>query len=303
VTTRTRFAPSPTGDLHLGGAWTALASWVVARRDGGQCVLRVEDLDPPRVVNGAEARFEEDLRWLGLDWDERVARQSERGSAYESAIAKMVAQGIVYPCDCSRAEIALVANAPHLGEESVYPGTCRDRDHSRNMKRPPSLRVRVPDEIVGYDDGVVGRVEQNLAREVGDFVLRRGDGVYAYQLAVTVDDAAAEITDVIRGSDLVASTPRQIWLMKTLGAAPPRYAHVPLVVATDGSRLEKRHAATSVRELRARGVSAARIIGRLAYGLGLVPRDVAATPYDVARGCTGRALDWRRVPWSAPTTW
>ncbi|MGO9833710.1 MAG: tRNA glutamyl-Q(34) synthetase GluQRS [Polyangiaceae bacterium] len=303
MTTRTRFAPSPTGDLHLGGAWTSLASWVVARRDSGRCVVRVEDLDPPRVVPGSEARIEEDLRWLGLDWDEGPVRQSERGERYDAAMAALASKGLVYPCDCSRAEIALVANAPHPGEESLYPGTCRDRDPARRMKRPPSLRVRVPDEVVAYDDAIVGRVEQNLAREVGDFVLRRGDGVFAYQLAVVVDDIGAGITDVVRADDLVGSTPRQIWLMRALAAAPPRYAHVPLVVATDGARLEKRHAALAVRALRTRGVAAERVIGRLAHGLGLAPTDAPATPYEVARACAGRSIPWRRTPWAAPDAW
>jgi len=299
VTLRTRFAPSPTGELHLGGVWTALASWVVARREGGQCLLRVEDIDLPRVVPGAEVRIQDDLRWLGFDWDGDIVRQSHRGTAYESAIATLAAQDLIYPCDCSRAEIARVASAPHAGEESVYPGTCRDRDPTRKMKRPPSLRVRVPDEVVVYDDVIAGRVQQNLARDVGDFVLRRGDGVFAYQLAVVVDDVASGITDVIRGSDLVGSTPRQTWLMRALGARPPRYAHLPLVVAGDGTRLEKRHQAASVRAVRDDGVPAAQIIGRLAHGLGLMPTGAPATPHEVARESSGRAIVWRREPWPA----
>lgn len=303
MTARTRFAPSPTGDLHLGGVWTALASWVLARKRGGQCLLRVEDLDPPRVVEGADARIEDDLRWLGFDWDGGAVRQSERGAAYQSAIEILAGRGMVYPCDCSRAEIARVASAPHPGEESVYPGTCRDRDPSRKMKRPPSLRVRVPDEIVRYEDTIAGPVEQNLERAVGDFVLRRADGVFAYQLAVVVDDAAAGITEVVRGADLIASAPRQIWLMRALGAAPPRYAHVPLVVSRDGMRLEKRNAAATVRTLRGEGVAATRIIGRLAQGLGLAATDAPATPHDIARGCADRAVVWRRDPWPVPSQW
>lgn len=303
MTTRTRFAPSPTGDLHLGGAWTALASWVTARRAGGRCVLRIEDLDPPRVVPGAEARIQEDLRWLGLDWDEGPVRQSERGHAYEAAIAALAARGLVYPCDCSRAEIALVSNAPHPGDESVYPGTCRDRDPSRKMKRPPSFRVRVPDEVVTCEDAVFGRVAQNLALDVGDFVLRRGDGLFAYQLAVVVDDMAAGITDVVRGADLVKSTPRQAWLMRELGAIPPRYAHLPLVVAEDGVRLEKRRGASAIRVLRDKGIQATQIIGSLAHGLGLVAADLPATPDQVARAGGAHAIVWRRDPWPVPGTW
>jgi glutamyl-tRNA synthetase len=299
---RTRFAPSPTGDLHLGGAWTALASWVVARRAGGRHVLRVEDLDAARVVRGAEQRILEDLRWLGLDWDEEPVRQSERAALYEAAIARLAAQGLVYPCDCSRAEIARAASAPHPGEEAVYPGLCRALDPSRPMKRPPALRVRVPDAEVAYDDGALGRVAQNLAREVGDFVVRRGDGVFAYQLAVVVDDLAMGITDVVRGADLVESTPRQIWLARALGAEPPRYAHVPLVVAADGARLEKRTRGARVRELRAAGLAPERVVGELAYGLGLAASNAPTTPADLARA--GAAAPpppaWPRDPWPVP---
>jgi len=297
---RTRFAPSPTGDLHLGGAWTALASWVVARRAQGGAVLRIEDLDRARVVPGSQSRIEADLRWLGLDWDEGPVLQSERGVVYEEAIAKLTARGLVYPCDCSRAEIARVASAPHAGEETVYPGLCRDLDPSRPMRRPPSLRVRLPDEVVTYQDAVAGEVSQNLAREVGDIVLRRADGAFAYQLAVVVDDAAMRISDVVRGADLVASAPRQIWLARALGHAPPRYAHVPLVVASDGTRLEKRTPGVVVRELREAGVAPDRIVGALAHGLGLVPTDAPVGAVEVARVAADREIRWRREPWRAP---
>jgi glutamyl-tRNA synthetase len=300
---RTRFAPSPTGDLHLGGAWTALASWVVARRAGGQSLLRFEDLDTARVLAGSRARLAEDLAWLGLDWDEDPVDQSTRGALYDTALAELGARGLLYPCDCSRAEIARAASAPHEGEEAVYPGFCRDRDPARPMKRPPALRVRVPDADVAYDDGALGQIGQNLAREVGDFVLRRGDGVYAYQLAVVVDDAAMGITDVVRGADLVASTPRQIWLGRTLGYACPRYTHVPLVVAPEGGRLEKRTPGGAVRALRESGVPAERIVGALAHGLGLRPSAVPATAAEVAEGSTGRAIAWPRTPWRMPAAW
>jgi len=300
---RTRFAPSPTGDLHLGGAWTALASWATARREpGGVVVLRVEDIDPPRVVAGAADRIQEDLRWLGLDWDEGPYWQSRRGALYERAIERLAAEGLVYPCDCSRADIARSASAPHPGEELVYPGTCRDLDPRRATKRAPALRVRVPDETVVYQDGAVGRVEQNIAREVGDFVLRRGDGVFAYQLAVVVDDLAMGITDVVRGADLVSSTPRQIWLMSALGGAAPRFTHVPLVVAPDGGRLEKRTGGMTVRELREDGVQPERIVGELSFGLGLAPVSAPVSAAAVARASSGRAVAWRRGPWPVPAS-
>jgi glutamyl-tRNA synthetase len=301
-TTRTRFAPSPTGDLHLGGAWTALASWVLARRTGGAFVLRIEDLDRARIVPGAAERIEADLRWLGLDWDEGPFVQSERSAWYEAAVAKLVTQHLVYPCDCSRAEIARAASAPHVGEDVRYPGVCRDRDPSRAMRRPPALRARVPDELVTYDDWIAGPVTQNLGREVGDFVLRRGDGVFAYQLAVVVDDAAMRITHVARGDDLVRSTPRQIWLARACGADPPQYGHVPLVVANDGARLEKRTRGSAVRELREAGVEAERVVGELAHGLGLMPTNEPTSPADVARACAGRDIPWRREPWSIPAS-
>src|ERR1700722_16091201 len=262
---RTRFAPSPTGDLHLGGAWTALASWVWARAAGGEHLLRIEDIDSQRIVRFSEARILEDLRWLGLDWDGPPLRQSERGSLYEGAITTLGRQTLVYPCDCSRAEIARVASAPHEGEEVVYPGTCRDRDRARAMRKTPSLRVRVPDEVEGFDDLIAGHFEHHLERDVGDFVVRRGDGAFAYQLAVTIDDVATRVTHVVRGSDLLSSTPRQIWLARVLGAEAPRYAHVPLVVAPDGSRLEKRSLGLTVRALRAAGMEPERLVGELAF--------------------------------------
>jgi glutamyl-tRNA synthetase len=277
-----------------------LASWVVARRVGGRTLLRIEDLDTPRVVSGSATRIEEDLRWLGLDWDETPVRQSEQTAAYDQAVAALTTRGLVYACDCSRTDIARVASAPHPGEESLYPGTCRDKPPARVMKRAPALRLRVPDEVLGYDDGALGRVTQNLQRDVGDFVLRRGDGVFSYQLAVVVDDVAAGVTDVVRGADLAASTPRQVWLARALGDAPPRYTHVPLVVAPDGSRLEKRRKSATVRGLRATGVAPEVLIGRLAHGLGLVADPSPAPAAEVASRCASSAITWRREPWRAP---
>jgi glutamyl-tRNA synthetase len=305
LSVRTRFAPSPTGDLHLGGAWTGLASWVVARRAAppGVSLLRIEDLDTARVVPGSRARIEEDLLWLGLDWDEEPLEQSARAALYERALATLAARGLVYPCDCSRAELARAASAPHAGEEAVYPGLCRQRDPSRAMKRPPALRVHVPAGIVSYEDGAIGTVTQDLAREVGDFVVRRGDGAFAYQLAVVVDDAAMDVTQVVRGADLVGSTPRQIWLARTLGLTPPAYTHVPLVVAPDGTRLEKRTGGATVRALREAGVPAPAIVGALAHGLGLSSTGAPAAPIDVARASAGAPVRWARAPWPIPTAW
>jgi glutamyl-tRNA synthetase len=303
VSRRARFAPSPTGDLHLGGAWTALAAWALARADAeGATVLRVEDIDTPRVIAGSQERIVEDLAWLGLDWDEGPYAQSSRLARYEAALGELQSAGLTYPCDCSRAEIARVASAPHAGEELVYPGTCRDADPNRAMRRPPGIRLRIPEGTrVAFDDLVKGGIEQDVSASVGDFVLRRGDGIFAYQLVVAYDDADANVTDVVRADDLLASTARQLLLMRMLGfSARPRYAHVPLVVAPDGERLAKRTDAASVRELRERGVRAEEVIGALAHGLGLVTGPARAmTAREVARALTPPA-SWRKEPWPVP---
>jgi glutamyl-tRNA synthetase len=304
--TRTRFAPSPTGDLHLGGAWTAIASWAFARARGGSTVLRVEDIDTPRVVRGSAERIVDDLAWLGLDWDEGPYAQSARTALYEAALAELATQGLTYACDCSRAEIARVASAPHAGEEHVYPGTCRDADPARVLKRPAAIRLRVPEGTVGFEDRIRGPIEQRVDVEVGDFVLRRGDGVFAYQLVVAIDDAEARITDVVRADDLLASTARQILLMRLLGYTDvPTYAHIPLVVLPDGERLAKRAAAKTVRELREAGARPEEIVGTLAQGLGLVsgasgaPRPMSAR--DVARELLPPSA-WRKQPWPVPAS-
>lgn len=311
---RARFAPSPTGDLHLGSAWTALAAWALARAAGGTTVLRLEDIDTPRVVRGAAARIAEDLAWLGLDWDEGPAEggpyapytQSERTSIYDDKLAELTAAGLTYPCDCSRAEISRVASAPHAGEEIRYPGTCREAPRDRVMKRLPAIRLRVPDgDAVVFDDLVRGRIEQRVDASVGDFVLRRGDGVYGYQLVVAVDDAAMRISHVVRADDLLGSTARQILLMRLLGTpdeAIPSYAHVPMVVGADGGRLAKRAGTATIRELAQRGSSAGEIVGRLARGLGLVTSGGPMRPSDVAAQLQPPA-SWRREAWPVPAAW
>ena len=301
MTPRTRFAPSPTGDLHLGSAWTALASWALARAGGGRTVLRVEDIDTPRVVRGSAERILEDLAWLGLDWDEGPYAQSARTKLYEDALAKLAAAGLTYPCDCSRAEIARVASAPHAGEELVYPGTCRDADPEREMKRSPAIRLRVPaGTLIAFDDRSRGQVEQRVDTAVGDVVLRRGDGIFAYQLVVAIDDAEARISDVVRADDLLASTARQILLMRMLGYADvPAYTHLPLVVAPNGERLAKRSGAATVRELRARGIAPEVVVGELAYGLGLVRDRKPMPPREVASSLAPPS-EWRREPWPVP---
>jgi glutamyl-tRNA synthetase len=310
---RTRFAPSPTGDLHLGGAFVALASWILARRAGGAFVVRVEDLDTPRVVAGAEARIAEDLAWLGLDADEENAAsgkfgpyaQSSRTHIYENVLAHLTELGVTYPCDCSRAEIAKVASAPHAGEEHVYPGLCRSKDPGRPMKRPPALRLRVAEtgqDFIFVDDAA-GETRQNIARAVGDFVLRRGDGMFAYQLAVIVDDTAMAITHVVRGADLLASTPRQLLLANLLDAPAPRYAHLPLVVGPDGERLAKRTQGARVRALRTSGMAADDVIGALGHALGFSESPAPISALALADIARSRPIAWPKAPWAVPAAW
>ncbi|GMU58826.1 MAG: glutamyl-Q tRNA(Asp) synthetase [Myxococcaceae bacterium] len=264
-----RFAPSPTGRLHLGNVRSALLGWLEARAASGRFLLRVEDLDPERSRAEAIDALLEDLSWLGLDWDGEVLRQSQRASAYDAALEALKEKGLVYPCWCSRAEIARAASAPHAGEEGpVYPGTCRD-GAAPKPGRAPAFRFRVTPGVVRFVDLVHGPVEQDVAAEVGDFVVRRFDGVASYQLAVVVDDAAQGVTDVLRADDLLSSTPRQLLLYRALGLPEPRFAHVPLLLQPDGKRLAKREGATTVAGLRAAGVPSEALVGLLAKWSGL----------------------------------
>ena len=271
-----RFAPSPTGRLHLGNARTFLLAWLQARAAGGRLVMRVEDLDPQRSKAEHERRQLADLRWLGLDWDEGPERggphgpyrQSERGELYAAALAELDH----YPCTCTRRELREASVAPH-GREPVYPGTCRGGPS--HPERPAARRWRVPRGRVCVDDRLLGERCEDVGEEVGDFVLRRADGAWAYQLAVVVDDADMGVTEVLRGADLWPSTPRQVLLQRSLGLPTPRYTHVPLVVGPDGGKLNKRHGAPDLSALREAGVDPRRVLARLAQSAGLIPSDVA----------------------------
>lgn len=271
---RTRFAPSPTGQMHLGHARTALVAWLRARQQGGCILMRIEDIDAPRVVPGSADAICRDHEWLGLTWDEGPVYQSSRGEAYEAALSVLVEEGRVFACTCSRKEIAAVASAPHGDEGPRYPGTCRNGP--THPERSASLRFRFDDPSPGFDDLIAGSVEPGIVS--GDFVLRRADGVWAYQLAVVVDDAEQRITEVIRGADLLSSTPRQIALYRSLGHEPPGFAHVGLVVDAEGTRLSKRHGATAIASLREAGQSAEAVIGALARSLGLVDTNAPIRP-------------------------
>jgi glutamyl-tRNA synthetase len=292
---RGRFAPSPTGAIHLGNIWTALLAWLDIRQRGGSFVLRMEDLDPDRSRPQFAANLLSDLRWLGLDWDEgpdvggpyAPYDQDRRRSLYAQALDKLTAQELVYKCYCTRAEVRAAASAPHRAEQREHcPNNCwdlssRQRQAYQASGRRPCLRIRMPDlsTPIHFTDLCQGRVSEDVAQAAGDFVIRRADGVHAYQLAVVVDDAAMQITHVLRGVDLLDSTARQIWLHHVLSSTPPQWAHVPLLIGADGHRLSKRHASLAIAELRAAGKRPTEIIGWLAHWAGMLPtpEDVLAT--------------------------
>ena len=267
-----RFAPSPSGRMHLGNVWSALLAWLSVRAAGGTMLLRMEDLDTARCRPAYAEQLRDDLRWLGLDWDAEQPPQSLRTAAYAAAFARLEAQGLVYPCYCSRADLH-AASAPHAADGRVlYAGTCRGltAEQRRAQKKPPAWRLCVPDAVYGFTDGLCGPYSENLARACGDFIIRRADGIYAYQLAVVVDDAAGGVTQVVRGRDLLTSTPRQLYVQRLLGLPQPEYCHVPLLLSADGRRLSKRDGDLDMGALRRRYTPEA-LLGRLAALAGLIP--------------------------------
>jgi glutamyl-tRNA synthetase len=305
---RGRFAPSPTGGLHLGSALVALAAWLSVRSRGGALVWRVEDLDGPRVVPGAAEQQREEARWLGLDWDEGPDvggpfppyRQSERSALYEDALRKLAEARRLFPCRRSRRDLLGLATAPH-GHEGLppYPAAYRPASlppdwfsaHRAAPDPAAALRFRVDDGPVTFEDRVQGTITEDVAARVGDFVLKRRDGVYAYQLAVVVDDLAIGITEVIRGADLLDSTARQIQLIEALGGTLPAYAHLPLVVNAAGEKLSKRDGVSSVASLGAAGVAPEAVVGWLAWALGQQDTPAPVTPRALVA-----AFRWDRVP-------
>ncbi|MEI3377915.1 MAG: tRNA glutamyl-Q(34) synthetase GluQRS [Coriobacteriales bacterium] len=271
---RGRIAPSPSGYMHLGNAFSALLAWAFARSAGGSFVLRLEDLDE-RCQNPVYAKgLLDDLSWLGIDWDGEPVVQVNRVPAYEEALERIVSRAEIYPCFCSRADLH-AASAPHASDGTpLYAGTCYSMDaHERETRaagQRHALRLHVPDETIDFVDAIQGPYEQNLARECGDFVLRRSDGVFAYQLVCVVDDIASGVTQVVRGSDLLSSTPRQILLYELLDAPIPEFAHHPLLLAADGRRLSKRDGDSTIASMRERGIAPETVIGYLAQLAGQV---------------------------------
>lgn len=302
---RGRLAPSPTGVLHLGNARSFLLAWLDLRSRGGEVLLRIEDLDGPRVKAGAEAAAIEDLQWLGLDWDGAPVRQSERGALYEAALQRLAEQDLAYPCSCTRRDVELAASAPHPGEDGpIYPGTCRGRWASAAAARTatgraPCWRLRVPEPgaaegAIRFIDRVRGPVRADAGAELGDFVISKSSGSAAYQLAVVVDDAQQVVTEVLRGDDLLLSAARQLLLYRALRLPAPRFAHVPLILGPDGLRLAKRHGDTSLRHFRDAGLRPEQIVGWLAGVSGLRPDAAPCSARELVAG-----FDLARVPRSA----
>lgn len=281
-----RFAPSPTGRMHAGNIFAALVAWLVAKSQGGRMVLRVEDLDrersKPRFVSDVQRDFES----LGLTWDEGPYFQHDRDEAYRAAFDALAGRNLVYPCFCTRADLH-AASAPHRGEKPVYPGTCRSLSADERSARAaatgrvPAERLIVPDRVYGLDDLVQGPYTQNLARDCGDFLVRRSDGAFVYQLAVVVDDAEQGVNSVVRGMDLLCSTPQQIYLQELLGLPGAVYAHVPLIVGERDRRLSKRDRDAALDELLVRFKTPAAIIGHIAGLTGLAPSADPVTPEEL----------------------
>ena len=266
-----RFAPTPSGRMHLGNVFAALISWLSVRKDGGLMVLRMEDLDTQRTSAEYAQILREDLLWLGLDWDEETQPQSQRSHVYQEYFDKLEALGLLYPCYCTRSRLHSV-NAPHLSDGTyLYPGTCRNLtpEEQAAYNRAPAWRVMVPDQVFTVDDKIQGTYTENLSTHCGDFVVRRADGVYVYQLAVTVDDGLAGVNQVVRGMDLLSSAPRQMYLQSLFGFSHPEYAHVPMLLAPDGRRLSKRDKDLDLGYLRAH-TTPEKLIGVLACSAGLL---------------------------------
>lgn len=281
-----RFAPTPSGRMHLGNVFSALMAWASVRSQNGSLILRVEDLDIRAHNPQYTSLLLDDLQWLGLTWDKGPYYQSRRTELYQEALLDLRQQGLLYPCFCSRADLH-AAQAPHASDGTyVYAGTCRNLSQSERKElsshKIPATRIRVPNKTYAFEDRVYGPTSQNLAESCGDFIVQRADGVFAYQLAVVVDDADMDITEVVRGSDLLSSTPRQLYLQDMLGLSHPTYAHLPLLVAPDGRRLSKRNHDLDLGVLRSQGKTPEEILGFLAYCVGLAEENEPLSAVQIA---------------------
>ncbi len=275
-----RFAPTPSGRMHLGNVFAALMAWASVKSRDGEMVLRMEDLDTQRTSADFAQVLREDLAWLGLTHDRETPPQSQRSAVYDGYFDKLRERGLLYPCYCTRSQLHSV-NAPHLSDGTyVYPGTCRNLQ-AAPPDRKPAWRVRVPDKLWEIDDLVQGHYTLNLATDCGDMVVRRADGVYVYQLAVTVDDGEAGVTEVVRGMDLLSSAPRQMYLQQLFGFAHPTYGHVPMLLAPDGRRLSKRDRDLDLGQLR-QHVRAEALIGTLAFAAGIIDQNVPLSARELA---------------------
>lgn len=286
-----RFAPSPSGRMHLGNVFSAMLAWLSVRSQNGEMVLRIEDLDPDRCRSEYAETLKDDLRWLGLDWDREQTPQSLRTAAYAREFDKLADLGLVYPCYCTRGELH-AASAPHASDGRVlYAGTCRHLTEAQRAEKTkkPAWRLAVPDRVYGYTDGLQGYYEENLAAACGDFIIRRADGVYAYQLAVVTDDGDGGVTQVVRGMDLLDSTPRQLYLYELLGLKAPEFYHVPLLTASDGRRLSKREKDLDLGALR-KTHTPEQLLGKLAHLAGVLERPEPASAKEIAA-----VFDWKQV--------
>lgn len=287
-----RFAPTPSGRMHLGNVFAGLLAWLSVRSEGGRMILRMEDLDPERTGTDFARRIREDLIWLGMDWDEETTAQSKRAPVYDTYFEKLRERGLLYPCYCTRSQLH-VATAPHAAEGRwVYDGRCRNltREERAAFDRSPAWRVMVPDRDYAITDGVQGAFSENLLKDCGDFVVRRADGVYVYQLAVVVDDGEAGVNQVVRGADLLSSVPRQMYLQELFGFPHPQYYHVPMLVAPDGRRLSKRDGDLDLGALRQK-CAPETVIGTLAYGAGLLEKPEKITARELIE-----AFSWEKIP-------
>jgi len=278
-----RFAPTPSGRMHLGNVFAALIAWLSVRSKDGEMVLRMEDLDTQRTSGEYAQVLRQDLAWLGLDYDRETPPQSQRSDTYDRYFEQLRQMELLYPCYCTRSQLHSV-NAPHLSDGTyVYAGTCRNLTQEQRdaFTRAPAWRVQVPDKLWQLEDHVQGHYELNLARQCGDMVVRRADGVYVYQLAVTVDDGEAGVTEVVRGMDLLSSAPRQMYLQELFGFPHPAYGHVPMLLARDGRRLSKRDRDLDLGELR-KHMKAEDLLGFLAFSSGLTDRRCAISARELA---------------------